>query len=131
MSAGLICGTITLMRRFAATDGNPNFLQYFFSLCVGGKGIMASRPNDRFGIGWYYIDIKSPTLTAPPSKMVFLRDEQGVEAYYSVALTPWAHLTPNIQVIRGAQKQTVELLPANRTDIDTATILGLRLQVLF
>jgi porin len=120
-----------LFGRFAATDGNPNLFHYFISLGVGGKGVMSCRPNDRFGIGWYYIDIKSPTLTVPPSKMVFLRDEQGVEAYYSVALTPWARLTPNIQVIHGAQKQTVELLPANRTDIDTATIMGLRLQLLF
>ncbi len=120
-----------LFGRFAVTDGNPNFLQYFFSLGVGGKGVMASRPNDRFGIGWYYIDIKSPTFTGPFATREFLRDEQGAEAYYSVALTPWAHLTPNIQVIRGAQKQTVAVLPANRTDIDTATVMGLRLKVTF
>jgi porin len=91
---------------------------------------MASRPHDRFGLGWYYIDIKNPTFTGPLTTRVALQDEQGVEAYYSVALTPWAHLTPNIQVIRGAQKHTVAPLPANRTDIDTATILGLRLQLL-
>ena len=120
-----------LFGRFAATDGNPNFVQYFFSLGVGGKGVMASRPNDRFGIGWYYVDIKSPTFTGPFATREFLRDEQGAEAYYSIALTPWAHLTPNIQVIRGAQKQTVAALPANRTDIDTATIMGLRLKLTF
>jgi porin len=121
---------VGIFGRFAATDGNPNFLHYFYSLGIGGKGIMASRPHDRFGLGWYYIDIKNPTFTGPLTTRVFLQDEQGVEAYYSVALTPWAHLTPNIQVIRGAQKQTVAPLPANRTDIDTATILGLRLQLL-
>ena len=119
-----------LFGRFAATDGNPNLIHYFISLGIGGKGVMASRPHDRFGVGWYYIDIKNPTFTGPLTTREFLRDEQGVEAYYSIALTPWAHLTPNIQIIRGAQKQTVELLPANRTDIDTATILGLRLQLL-
>jgi len=36
-----------------------------------------------------------------------------------------------IQVIHGAQKQTVSYLPAHPTDIHTATIMGLRLQVLF
>jgi porin len=121
---------VGIFGRFAATDGNPNLINYFYSLGIGGKGIMASRPHDRFGLGWYYIDIKNPTFTGPLMTRVFLQDEQGVEAYYSVALTPWAHLTPNIQVIRGAQKQTVAPLPANRTDIDTATILGLRLQLL-
>lgn len=117
--------------RFAATDGNPNFIHYFISLGIGGKGVMASRPHDGFGVGWYYIDIKSPNFTGPLTTREFLRDEQGFEAYYSIALTPWAHLTPNIQVIRGAQKQTVALLPAGRTDVDTATILGMRLHLTF
>jgi len=122
---------VGIFGRFAATDGDPNLIHYFISLGIGGKGVMASRPHDRFGVGWYYIDIKNPTFTGPLTTREFLRDEQGVEAYYSIALTPWAHLTPNIQFIRGAQKQTVELLPANRTDIDNATILGLRLQLIF
>jgi len=120
-----------LFGRFAASDGNPNFLHYFMSLGVGGKGVMAGRPNDSFGLGWYFIDIKSPTFTGPLATRALLRDEQGGEAYYSVALSPWALLTPNIQVIHGAQKQTLALLPADRQNIGTATIIGLRLQVLF
>jgi porin len=116
--------------RFAATDGNPNLIHYFYSLGVGGKGVMASRPHDRFGIGWYFIDIKNPTLKGPINTTEFLRDEQGVEAYYSVALTPWVYLTPNIQIIRGAQEKTLAILPKDRHDIDTATIMGLRLQLL-
>jgi porin len=121
---------IGIFGRFGASDGNPNPVHYFYSVGIGGKGIMASRPHDRFGLGWYYIDIKNPTFTGPFTTRLFLSDEQGVEAYYSVALTPWAHLTPNIQVIRGAQEHRVAALPANRTNIDTATILGLRLQLL-
>lgn len=117
--------------RFAATDGNPNFMHYFLSLGVGGKGAMASRPNDQFGIGWYYIDINSASIEGPFATRNFLRDEQGFEAYYSVALTPWAKLTPNIQYIHGAQKQTIALLPADRKDIDNATIMGVRLQMQF
>jgi porin len=120
-----------LFGRFAVTDGNPNFMQYVYSLGVGGKGVMGCRPHDRFGIGWYYVDIKSATLEGPFATREFLRDEQGVEAYYSFALTPWALLTPNVQYIHGAQRQTVALRPANRSDIDDATIMGVRLQVLF
>jgi porin len=59
--------------------------------------------------------------------IAFLRDEQGMEVFYNIALTPWAHLTPNIQVIRGAQKQTLALSPTDRRDIQTSTTIGLRL----
>ena len=117
--------------RFAATDGNPNFLHYFYSLGVGGKGVIASRPDDRFGLGWYYIDIKSPNFTGPLTTREALKDEQGFEVFYSVALTPWALLTPNVQVVEGSQQQTLALLPANRKNIDTTTIIGLRLQLIF
>ena len=34
----------------------------------------------------------------------FLRDEQGVEAYYNYALTPWAMLSPDIQFVRPTLK---------------------------
>ena len=118
--------------RFAATDGNPNFMHYFYSLGLGGKGVAASRPHDSFGFGGYYLDIKSPSLSGPLGVFSkdFLRDEFGFEAYYSAALTPWALLTPNIQVVRGAQKFMDPLQP-NINEIRTATILGLRLQLIF
>jgi porin len=113
--------------RFGVADGNPNFLQYFYSFGVGGKGIFAGRPDDQFGVGWYYINISNPTLDTPFGSLQFLRDEQGIEAFYSFALTPWAYLTPNIQVIRGAQKQTLALSPSDRRAIQTSTTIGLRL----
>jgi porin len=119
--------------RFAATDGNPNFMQYFYSLGLGGKGVIASRPNDSFGLGWYYLDIKSPSLSGPTGLINkdFLRDEQGAEFYYSAALTPWALLTPNVQVVKGAQKYMSVLLPTAGEKINTATIVALRLQLIF
>jgi porin len=113
--------------RFGVSDGNPNFMQHFYSFGVGGKGIFAGRPDDRFGVGLYYINISNPELETPLGNFQLLRDERGIEAFYSFALTPWAHLTPNIQVIRGAQKQTLAPLPVDRRDIQTSTTLGLRL----
>ena len=116
--------------RFGTADGNPNFMQYFYSFGVGGKGLMACRPNDSFGIGWYYININNPELKTPIGNKRFLQDEQGVEAYYNLALTPWAILSPDIQVVRGAQKQTLAL-PANSKSIDTAVVMGLRMRLNF
>jgi hypothetical protein len=63
------------------------------------------------------------------------------EAFYNVAITPWVQLTPDIQIVRGAQKEqfTIGTLPGplglpfigSRKSIHTATILGFRLNMLF
>jgi len=114
--------------RFAISDGNPNFLHHVYSLGFGGKGVGAKRPNDSYGFGGFYIDISNPTLTTPFGSRRFLRDETGGEAYYSLAVTPWAHLSPHLQVVRGARRQTLTVPPRN---IDTAVVLGLRLGLTF
>jgi porin len=127
---------IGIFGRFGASDGNPNFMHYFYSIGVGGKGVIPGRPLDQFGIGYYYLDIKNPTLTGLRTTKSILRDEQGFEAYYNCALTPWMKLTPNIQIVRPAQKDVVSVttggIPSiTRDSINTATVLGVRLQLLF
>jgi porin len=126
---------IGIFGRFGASDGDANPVHYFYSLGLGGKGIAPSRPLDEFGVGFYYMDISNPTLSGPLTTRTFLRDEYGLEGYYNIALTPWMKLTPNIQVIRPAQKYEYDfaggVLNISRKNIDTATILGLRLQVVF
>lgn len=119
-----------LFARFGASDGNPNLMQYFYSAGVGGKGFFSSRPHDQFGIGYYYLDVQSPTLQGPLRTRSFLRDEWGFEAFYNVALTPWLLLTPDIQVIGPTQKQRVISL-LDRKSVDTAVVLGFRMQVVF
>ena len=127
---------IGIFGRFGASDGNPNLMHYFYSIGIGGKGVIPGRPLDSYGIGYYYMVISSPTLTGPFATRSALRDEQGFEAYYNIAVTPWMKLTPDLQVIRPAQKQVISLntggIPIVRTkSIDTATVLGLRLQLVF
>ncbi len=132
--------------RLGVSDGNPNFMKFFGSFGVGGKGMFESRPNDQFGWGFYYINIDNPRLGIDIPRLPglsrnveFLRDEYGFEAYYNFAITPWALLTPDIQVIRGAQKDKFSVgqgplgvLPRiDRKSISTSTVLGLRLQLLF
>jgi len=55
----------------------------------------------------------------------FVRDEYGFEAFYNFAITPWMQLTPDIQVIRPAQKEII----ATGKEVGTATVLGFRLQL--
>jgi hypothetical protein len=57
----------------------------------------------------------------------------------NISITPWLYLTPDIQVVRGAQKEKITVrrgllgIPfiADHRSIGTATILGLRLHMVF
>lgn len=119
-----------LFGRFGASEGNPNPVQYFVSIGVGGKGTMRSRPHDRFGVGFYYADINNPTLQRPFFTRSFLGDEWGGELFYNFALTPWLLLTPDLQVIAPSQQERV-ISAGRRESVDTAVILGFRLQLVF
>jgi len=123
-----------LFGRFAATDGDPSFIHYFYELGVGGKGVGARRPNDTYGFGTYYIDVTHPTLITPVGTTELLRPEKGLELYYSLALTPWAHLSPDFQVVHGVSANNVFAHIAQGVplrNIDTAVVFGLRLNLVF
>ncbi len=127
---------IGIFGRLGLSDGNPNPINGFFSIGIGGKGVIPGRPLDEFGLGYYYIDVANPKFTGPLQTREALRNEYGGEAYYNVAITPWMKLTPDVQVIRTSVKQSVDvesLLPPviKRQDIDTAVVVGVRLQLIF
>ena len=110
--------------------GDPVPMQYFYSIGVGAKGPIKSRPLDQCGIGYFYSSINNPTLQLPFTTRKFLRDEWGFEAYYNIALTPWLLLTPDVQVLGPAQKREIVSL-RDQQRIGTATVLGLRGQIIF
>jgi porin len=130
---------IGLFGRLGVADGNPNFMKFFGSFGVGGKGVFESRPHDQFGLGYYFLNNRNPTLQGPLQTKNFLRDEYGFEAYYNFAITPWLQLTPDLQVVRGAQKDKVTLVSGplgalpriDKQSIGTATVLGLRFKIVF
>jgi porin len=125
--------------RLGVSDGNPNFMKFFGSFGVGGKGMFESRPNDQFGLGYYFLNVHNPTIQGPLQTTKLLQDEYGFEAYYNIGITPWLKLTPDIQVVRGAQKDKVTIVQGplgvlprlQKNSIGTATVLGVRLQVVF
>jgi porin len=132
---------IGIFGRFGASDGNPNFMHFFYSLGIGGKGVIPTRERDRYGFGFYYIDVNNPELQGVFRETKLLRDEYGFEAFYNIAITQWLQLTPDIQIVRGAQKEKITIgttpgpigVPfiASRKNIGTATVLGLRLKMVF
>ncbi|HVM97686.1 MAG TPA: carbohydrate porin [Candidatus Acidoferrales bacterium] len=120
---------IGLFGRFGAGQDAPNPAHYFYSLGVGAKGLIPDRANDQFGVGYYYIDVTNPTLQRRRSTISALQDEWGFELYYNLALTPWLLLSPDVQVLGGAQKQQIFSASSRRT-VPDATVLGFRLQVI-
>ncbi len=104
---------IGLFGRFGWARENVNPVNYFYSLGVAGKGIISGRDNDTCGVGYYFIDLSNDL---PP---VF-HSEQGVELFYNVEITPWLHVTPDLQVI---------VNPGGTDDNDVSLVYGLRMQM--
>ena len=96
---------------FADSAANP------FEMTAGGSlesfGFFASRPGDRMGIAGFYNQLGD--LSELLSELQPAGDVYGGEAYYNAEVTPWFHLTVNLQAIR----------PTFRAN-DTAVVLGLR-----
>ncbi len=106
-----------LFGRFGFTDGEVNPVQEFYSIGLGGKGLVPGRDNDSFGVGYYYLAIsdKLPRVIERRTQ-----DEQGVELYYSIVITPWLHITPDLQVIEPASSR-----------VDTTVVAGVRMKIDF
>lgn len=102
--------------RLGTSDGDANPIDWFASIGVGGKGVIPGRPNDRFGVGYYYLWIANQEL---PNRLNF-EDSQGFEAFYEIAITPYILFTPDVQVIDPSQQS-----------VDTAVVLGARLTMKF
>ena len=79
-------------------DNNPSPVHWFASTGVAGTSPISSRSSDTFGAGYYYTGVSGALKDLAPV-LLPLGDEQGVELYYNVAVTPWCHITPDIQFI--------------------------------
>ena len=103
--------------RAGLSDGNPNPISWYLSFGIGGDSPFAGRTDDTFGIGWYYTGISDEF---GPVVSRLLRDGQGVELYYDVAVTEWFHVTPDLQIVE-----------PNAASLDTAIVPGLRARIDF
>ena len=116
---------------FAASDGNPNPIQWFFNVGIGGKGVVPGRPNDSFGIGWARSEFSNDILPIVRNRLnVGLEEENDVELYYNAALTPWLEATLDLQIIDSGLNKRIDN-SGNLKDVDTAVIPGLRVRVRF
>lgn len=101
----------TLNGDLGLTDGNPNPIHWFANVTLVRTGPFRGRDGDTLGIGYYHLGISD----LPLLKALGFGDENGVELFYNAAVTPWFHLTPDLQVLD----------PANRHNA-TALLAGVR-----
>jgi porin len=120
-----------LFGQAAVSDGNPNSLQWSAFGGVGGAGVMASRPNDRFGWGFFYYGYANE-LKQHLDPLITLGDEYGSEIFYNFAVTKWLWLTADVQVISPAiRAQAVSLAPLIEVNSPTGAVFTLRAQIIF
>lgn len=87
-----------LFGNLGLADGNPNPVRWAANIGVGGASPLASRKLDTFGVGYFYIGLSDSLKNFAP-RAVPLGDEQGVELFYNVGVTPWFRVTPDLQVV--------------------------------
>ena len=79
-------------------DGNPNPLDWSASLGVAGTDLIPGRRDDKLGIGVFHL-ATSQTLKDELAPYYELGDEIGLEMFYTAAVTPWFHLTADLQYV--------------------------------
>jgi porin len=101
----------TLNSDLGLTDGNPNPIRWFANLSLVASSPIRHREADTIGIGYYHLGVSNlPLLTIRG-----FGAEDGVELFYNVAVTPWFHVTPDLQILDPAQRHT-----------PTALLVGIR-----
>lgn len=105
---------VGLFGRIGIADEETSPIDRFYSIGFGGKGIFAGRDSDTFGIGYFRSELSDDFL----SFFSALDDSYGFEIFYNIEVTPWLHVTPDIQIIE----------PSLRS-VDTAYVAGVRVKI--
>lgn len=105
---------VGLLSQWGLADPETSAYEWVFNVGLQAQGLLPSRDQDTMGVGYFYSGLSGDFkgLLNPP---LDLDDLQGVELYYNAAITPYFHLTADIQFVE----------PASRAN-DTAVVLGLR-----
>jgi porin len=106
-----------LFARVGFADQSTNPVKWSLSAGIGGKGMIPTRNQDTFGVGYFYTSIEQSRLF----NVAGIQPEtQGGELFYNIAVTPAAHLTLDMQVV-----------DSPFSNINPAILLGMRLDLNF
>ena len=118
------CNAARNVRSFSGvsiSDGNPSFGKWNVFTSLEAVGPIDGREHDRMGVSYFFnglsSDFKNLVNVLPT---VQLKDYQGVELYYNAEVTPWFHLTGDLQVVE-----------TQNAAANTAVIAGVRANIKF
>ena len=98
-------------------DNKTNPWKTSVNVGIGGRGVIPNRPNDLFGIGYFYNGYEEALLQDAAD----LEDQgQGMEAFYNLAITEAIRLSGNVQYVSSVYP-----------DVDDSVYVAGRLQLLF
>lgn len=122
-SAGVAANTpqlqgIGLFGNFGWGDPDTNPVNEFYAIGLSGRGLIPTRDNDTCGAAFFYSKL-SPKLGPVIGRNT--RDPYGVEVYYNVEVTPWFHITGDLQILESP----------NLGQQRTAIVAGLRAKIEF
>jgi len=102
-----------LFARIGGADEDTIIWENSVSVGIGGRGVVPGRPNDAFGVGYFYNRLNEDrTITSD------YENGDGVEAYYNLAITPAVRFSINVQYIGNSEP-----------GVDDATMVNGRLHV--
>ena len=116
-----------LFTNIGLADDGPSPIRWSANVGVGGSSPVVTRPLDTFGIGYSYVGYSSPVKDLAP-RLLPIGNDQAVELFYNIAVTPWFRVTPDLQILIPARERT---LPPSAREIDTAVVYGLRAKIDF
>jgi hypothetical protein len=100
-------------------DDNPSFSDWSAFVSLEGYGVLESRPHDRMGVSGWYSGITSDVKELTSAVGLNVGDIWGVELYYNYQLTPWAHVTADLQFLQnGNADDDVGVIPGFQVVVD-------------
>jgi porin len=106
-----------IFSRLGTADDKTSTVANFYSVGLGGKGIIEGRDNDTYGIGYFYIQLSNEFNRIIERNF---GDSQGLEIFYNIEVKPWLHITPDFQIIE----------PSNE-HVDRTYVAGFRVKMDF
>jgi len=112
---------VDVFLRLGITEDDSSVVSLGLDCGINVTGLIPGRPADVLGIGFIYARISRDFARAQPDRPLW-GHETVIEVTYKITVTQWLSVQPDLQVV---------VHPGGSTALPNATVLGIRVDVLF